>query len=80
MNNFERVARDRKVLRLIDAIDAELGERVTGEQARAVADQLGAWPAEAWEQLAEKAGVNAPSQTTVAEVVLAFQRRARRSA
>lgn len=78
MNNFERIARDRKLLRLMDAIDAEIGDRVTGAQARAVADQLGAWPSEAWEQLASKAGVNPPSLTTIAEIVMAYQRRSQR--
>lgn len=87
--NFAQAARDRKVLAIVQAIDHDLGERVTGPQAASVADQLEVAPRLYWVQLArvasELAGetVNPPTyrngrSETVEQIVSVFRQRAAR--
>ncbi len=77
-NPFATAARTRKVLALVTSIDARIGSVQTGEGAALVAENLRAWPDDAWEQAAELADVNVPSAETRRTVVEVYEGRARK--
>lgn len=74
-NPWEKAGREGKIRRLVEAIDVELGYVALSHAAEAVADQLEAWPLEAWVQLAVKARVLGPSSVTIGEVIRVYRER-----
>lgn len=75
-NPWEKAARCTKVAKLVEGIDRELGYVASGKAAEAVADQLQAWPLEAWSQLATKVRILSPSSVTINDVIAVFRERA----
>lgn len=76
-NPFATAARTRKVLALVTSIDERIGSVVTGEPALLLAENLRAWPDDAWEQAADLAGENVPSAETRRMVVEVYEGRAK---
>lgn len=75
VNIYEQQARERKVTRLVDALDAHLGRRAT----RADLDTLAERPITA-SNVCHKAGISGASQATVEMLVKRIEARDAKSA
>jgi hypothetical protein len=76
INPWEAAGRERKVLRLVEAIDR--GEKALdlNDTELCVASRLETWTDEEWEVAAKIARVNSPSPETRAAVIAVYERRA----
>lgn len=73
-NIYETAARQRKVFRLVQTLDRQVGY-YTGEAARDEADALEKWTDAEWRGLARSARVNPPSPITRALVIAIIRSR-----
>lgn len=76
-NRFEADARARKVAALVTQIDADLADR--NADPLVIAQQVAHYTPSDWVRLARRAGINAPSLETIAQVCRRFVRRAEES-
>jgi hypothetical protein len=81
-NQFEAAARERKTTRIVEQIDAmlaALGVATHGAHGASVAFGLRQYERSDWLGIAKLAGVHAPSETTIAEVIRRYEQRAERA-
>lgn len=76
-NPYETAGRAKKVSALVSALDAWASARSMDPRREAFADALAIADEKWWQDIAKNAGVNAPSATSVQEVIVEFRMRSR---